>query len=261
MIHSSSLNLVPFFNLNTKYHYNKAKNFNHIFNSLEAEHTITTKSDQLFQKQAITNFISFGRRHLIGASAALLLPTFHSKASHLQSAHKGKGLLGEVSGEVEVDLPADEIWAVYSSPDLPRLIVELMPARFASIDILEGDGTQGTVLHCVLQPGNKGPVTWNEKITKIDHKSRTKVVRQIKGGYLDMGFNMYEHIFKITKTGHNSCTIRMTASFNVNEGSESNASLITANWNMAKAISNYVIQSKASKPAGIKDSVGTTVYP
>ncbi|KAL5725261.1 hypothetical protein ACHQM5_008423 [Ranunculus cassubicifolius] len=153
----------------------------------------------------------------------------------------------QVSADLEVDLPASEIWAVYSSPDLPRLIVELLPARFEKIDVLQGNGGEGTVLHCVLKSGNSGPREWNEKIVKIDDKTRTKVVRQIEGGYLDVGFCHYEHIFTITEKDANSCTIRMTASFGVDEKFEANAKMITPNWGMGKAIANYVVQSKAKK--------------
>ncbi|KAF5200241.1 S-norcoclaurine synthase [Thalictrum thalictroides] len=153
----------------------------------------------------------------------------------------------QVWSELEVDIPADDIWAVYSSPDLPRLIVELMPARFQKIDVLEGDGTQGTVLGITLQPANSGPLTWNEQFVTIDHHTRTKVVRQIKGGFLDIGFNLYENIFTITPKGHNSCIIRATASFDIKEGSESGSSLITANWRMANVIAEYVLQNKANQ--------------
>ncbi|KAF5186098.1 S-norcoclaurine synthase [Thalictrum thalictroides] len=155
----------------------------------------------------------------------------------------------QVWSELEVDLPADDIWAVYSSPDLPRLIVELMPTRFQRIDVLEGDGTQGTILHITLQPANSGPLVWNEQFTTIDHANRIKVVRQIRGGFLDIGFSLYENIFTITERGPHACTIRATANFDVNEGSESGTSLITANWRMARVIVDYVLQNNANKTA------------
>ncbi|KAF9607137.1 hypothetical protein IFM89_032359 [Coptis chinensis] len=139
-------------------------------------------------------------------------------------------MLAEVWSELEVDLPADEIWAVYSSPDLPRLIMTLLPTRYETITVLEGNGTQGTVLDIVLQPANRGPLTWHEKFTKIDHKHRVKVVTQIVGGYLadTYGFNSYANIFTVTPKGRHSCVIRTTASFDVKEGSEANTSFITA---------------------------------
>ncbi|KAF9607138.1 hypothetical protein IFM89_032360 [Coptis chinensis] len=158
-------------------------------------------------------------------------------------------MFAEVWSELEVDLPADDIWAVYSSPDLPRLIMTLLPTRYESIGVLEGDGTQGTVLDIVLQPANRGPLTWHEKFTKIDHKHRVKVVAQIVGGYLSdtYGFNSYANIFTVTPKGHHACVIRTTASFDVKEGFESNTSFITAGWGMARAVANYVRENRAKK--------------
>ncbi|KAF9605401.1 hypothetical protein IFM89_016978 [Coptis chinensis] len=199
---------------------------------------------------------------------------------------------GHVQSEYEAAASADEIWAVYSSPDLPRLIVELMPARYERIDVLKGDGTVGTVIRNFLNPGdmdfyfltfhlgiyhttilmhnlfmqpcflsivtsdnliyilisaNSGPLTWNEKFIKIDDKTRTKVVQHIEGGYLDMGFSFYENIFTIIKTGKDSCLITARTVFDVAEEYESNTSLISVSWAMARAISNYVIQNRANK--------------
>ncbi|KAL5718896.1 hypothetical protein ACHQM5_011750 [Ranunculus cassubicifolius] len=117
-------------------------------------------------------------------------------------------LPAEVWSEIEVNISAAEVWAVYSSPDLPRLIVELMPFRFQRIDVLQGDGTQGTILNITLQPTNSGPLTWHEQFVTIDHRTRTKEVRQIQGGFLGIGFVSYENIFKITRKTRNSCVIK-----------------------------------------------------
>ncbi|KAF5186433.1 S-norcoclaurine synthase [Thalictrum thalictroides] len=154
---------------------------------------------------------------------------------------------GHVESEYEVAVSADEIWAVYSSPDLPRLIVELMPTRYQKIDVLEGDGTEGTIIRNYLVPTNPPPLTWNEKFMKIDNKTRTKVVRHIEGGWLDMGFTLYENIFTVIKKDENSCIITQRTVFDVTEEFESNVSLISSSWAMARAISNYVIQNRVNK--------------
>ncbi|OVA02898.1 hypothetical protein BVC80_9095g97 [Macleaya cordata] len=60
----------------------------------------------------------------------------------------------ELINEFEVvGASADDVWAVYSSPNLPKLIVELLPGVFERIDVVEGDGHVGTVLHLVYPPG------------------------------------------------------------------------------------------------------------
>ncbi|KAF9602515.1 hypothetical protein IFM89_029814 [Coptis chinensis] len=96
MNHSTSLNsFVPFFNLNHKHHsYNKRSNVSYILNSLESDHTISQAqpknnnhalgSDSLYFSKSC----SCGRRHFIGASGAVLIPTSRSLASDLPSDPK-----------------------------------------------------------------------------------------------------------------------------------------------------------------------------
>ena len=153
---------------------------------------------------------------------------------------------GHVTNELDVPLPADDVWAVYGSPDLPRMITYLEPGVFEKLDIVEGDGGEGTVIHIVLAPGNGGPRAWEEKFVEINHKTRTKVARQINGGFLDIGFTLYQDVFKVIEKDANSCIIQSTVAYDVEEKFEANASLITADslWGMAKAIANYAIQKK-----------------
>lgn len=61
---------------------------------------------------------------------------------------------GHVTNEMDVvGASADEIWAVYGSKDLPKLIITLQPGVFEKIDYVEGDGGQGTILHIVMAQG------------------------------------------------------------------------------------------------------------
>ncbi|RZC48024.1 hypothetical protein C5167_040973 [Papaver somniferum] len=116
--------------------------------------------------------------------------------------------------EIDVDLSARSIWNVYSSKDLPSLIVKLLPEVFERIDILEGNGGVGTVCRIVFPPGSV-PRTYKEMFTKIDHVHRLKVIQQVSGGYLAMGVTSYTDMFKIISTGPNSCIIRSTTEYEV----------------------------------------------
>ncbi|XP_010247382.1 PREDICTED: S-norcoclaurine synthase 2-like [Nelumbo nucifera] len=164
-------------------------------------------------------------------------------------------MIHSVSTELEVDLPADDIWAVYSSPELPKLVVKLMPHVYDKIDIVEGDGGVGTVLQIVLTPEMMEPRTWKEKFVEINDGRRKKVVRQIEGGYLDMGFHFYEDIFKIKKKSDSSCIIKSKSVFRVDHKHKANASLVTpdASAEMAKAVAEYAKQKKANSSSSSKD--------
>ncbi|KAK9095525.1 hypothetical protein Scep_026994 [Stephania cephalantha] len=152
---------------------------------------------------------------------------------------------GHVTNELDVDLPADEIWAIYRSPEFPKLILGMLPPGvLEKLEVVEGDGGAGCVLHIILAPGFPGPCEWKERFVEINDETKTKVVRQIEGGFLDIGFTLYEDVFKIIERGPSSCTIQSSAFFEVKDEFESKASLITADtlWWMAKGVAEHALK-------------------
>ncbi|MCL7035061.1 hypothetical protein MKW94_029547 [Papaver nudicaule] len=127
---------------------------------------------------------------------------------------KGDSVRYELVNEIEVQASASSIWDVYSSKDLPKLIVKLLPQVFDRIDYVSGDGSVGTVVHVVFAPGSV-PQSYSEMFKTIDHVNRLKEVKQVSGGYLAMGVTSYMDKFKIISTGPNSCIIRSTTEYEV----------------------------------------------
>nr|CAD1845042.1 unnamed protein product [Ananas comosus var. bracteatus] len=104
---------------------------------------------------------------------------------------------GKPLHELEVGLPAGEIWEVYGTLRLARLAVELLPNILQKADIVHGDGGVGTVLHLTFPPGNPGPQYYKEKFTKVDNDNYVKEAVVIEGGYLQLGFTSYLVRFEI----------------------------------------------------------------
>lgn len=48
---------------------------------------------------------------------------------------------------------ADEVWAVYGSKDLWKLMVKLQPDVFERVNLVAFDGGVGTIIHMVMTPG------------------------------------------------------------------------------------------------------------
>ncbi|KAF6157666.1 hypothetical protein GIB67_037239 [Kingdonia uniflora] len=156
---------------------------------------------------------------------------------------------GSVSTDMSVQASAKDIWAVFSSNDLPKMLPDLLPGAFEKIDIIQGDGGVGTKLHVVLAQGIPEPRSWNEKFMMIDDVRRMKRIQVTKGGLLDFGFRSYENVFQIIEKGTNSCIIRSTVHFEADEDKfEANASQIKADasWGVGKAIANHVVQKKTT---------------
>ncbi|RZC67749.1 hypothetical protein C5167_011442 [Papaver somniferum] len=157
----------------------------------------------------------------------------------------------ELINEFDVNASADDVWEVYSSPNLPKLIVDLLPGMFERIDYVEGNGGLGTVLRLVYPPGTV-PRTYKEKFVTIDKSRRLKEVQQMEGGYLDMGVSFYMDSFEIIEqVGCNSCTIKSTTKYEINDDelAKKVSPLISVDSlvNMARGISKYVLKKQNSR--------------
>lgn len=60
---------------------------------------------------------------------------------------------GKVSHELEVNVPASDAWEVYSTLQLAKLVEKELPQVIYKIDVVEGDGSVGTILKFTFAPG------------------------------------------------------------------------------------------------------------
>ncbi|XP_043687466.1 S-norcoclaurine synthase 1-like [Telopea speciosissima] len=151
---------------------------------------------------------------------------------------------GRLSYELDVGASAEEVWKIYSSPELPTILAKIYPGVTEKIE-MNGNGGAGTTIHIVLAQGLPEPRSWKEVFVKIDNQERLRVVKQIEGGYLDMGFDSFEYYFKIIEKDEHSCIIRSTMAFEIDDKLEGKAFLVNGNlmWGMAKAIASYVVEN------------------
>nr|ACO90257.2 putative norcoclaurine synthase [Papaver bracteatum] len=150
--------------------------------------------------------------------------------------------------DMEVATSADSVWAVYSSPDIPRLLRDvLLPGVFEKLDVIEGNGGVGTVLDIAFPPGAV-PRSYKEKFVNIDRVKRLKEVIMIEGGYLDMGCTFYLDRIHVVEKAPSSCVIESSIVYEVEEEyADVMSKLITTEplKSMAEVISNYVIQKES----------------
>lgn len=155
----------------------------------------------------------------------------------------------EVGTEMKVNLPADDIWDVFSSKDFGHLILELTPSYFKQIDYIIGDGGVGTVLNVTLQPASGG-TNWQEKIVEIDDKTMTRRLRQVQGYRLDSGFTLFETVYQPIPKANSSCVISAVRPFKIKPESVANASTVVPSWTTAITVANYV---NSMKLEGLQD--------
>lgn len=58
--------------------------------------------------------------------------------------------------EMKVNLPAQEVWAVFRSLNFAKILLKLSPEYFKAIEYVRGYGGEGTLLNITLQPGEIG---------------------------------------------------------------------------------------------------------
>ncbi|KAI3983697.1 hypothetical protein MKX01_001101 [Papaver californicum] len=141
---------------------------------------------------------------------------------------------------------ADEIWTLFASNDAPQIFLRLLPGVFEKIEVLEGNGGVGSILH-ITYPEGSVPLTNKEKFMTIDNRRRLKEVLQTEGGYLAMGVTFFMESFQITPKGYNSCIIRSMVRYRVPYVVASKVSyLISVEGllDMAKVAAKYVIDNK-----------------
>ncbi|KAK9136108.1 hypothetical protein Syun_015438 [Stephania yunnanensis] len=168
----------------------------------------------------------------------------------------------ELRHYLEVPVPADRIWAVYSSPDLAKhLLEQLLPGVFEKVKILEGDGGVGTVLLIKFPPGTV-PRSYEEKFVTIDNEKRLKEVVMVKGGYLDMGCTFYMDTIHVIAKGPDSCIVASKVNYEVpNEEIEQKVAPFISTEAleaMANVITNYVI-NMAKKKVLLEQEVAANV--
>ncbi|PON77557.1 Bet v I/Major latex protein [Parasponia andersonii] len=131
------------------------------------------------------------------------------------------------SHELEVKVGASQVWELYSSLRLAQLVEEQLSTVIQKINVVEGDGGVGTVLHLFFVPGAARFSDYKEKFTKVDHEKRVKEAEVIEGGYLDFGFKYLRVRFEIIDKDDRSSIIKSTFEYQLNDDSAANVSLVS----------------------------------
>ncbi|KAJ0970842.1 hypothetical protein J5N97_018801 [Dioscorea zingiberensis] len=155
---------------------------------------------------------------------------------------------GTLSHELEVGLSADEIWVVYRSLELADLVVKLLPNIIQKVELVEGDGGVGTVLHVYFPPGTPLVQSYKEKFTKIDDEKRVKEAHVVEGGYLQLGFLFYMVRFEVIAQSETTSVVKSTIEYEIEEKFATNSSLVST-YALAiihETVGKYLIEKKSN---------------
>ncbi|XP_077234292.1 norbelladine synthase-like [Tasmannia lanceolata] len=153
---------------------------------------------------------------------------------------------GELLHELEVGLPDGVVWEVYGTLELANLVGKLLPNIIEKIELVEGDGGVGTVLLLTFPKGTPGLTSYKEKFVMIDNEKRVKDVDVVEGGYLDLGFSLFQIRLEIIEKDVDSSIIRSTIFYELDDEHASNASLVNigALATVAQVIAKHLTDKK-----------------
>ncbi|KAK3011098.1 hypothetical protein RJ639_010592 [Escallonia herrerae] len=158
-------------------------------------------------------------------------------------------MFGTISEEIEVNVPASKAWEVYGTLELAKVAAEGLPDALDKIEVLQGDGSAGTVLKLTFPPGSPVFTSYKERFTIVDHVKKMKEAEVIEGGYLDLGFNLYRVRFEIIEKSSHSCITRTTIEYDVKEEAAANASFVSIEplLNIMKIAANHLLKINNSQ--------------
>ncbi|CAK9309069.1 unnamed protein product [Citrullus colocynthis] len=158
-------------------------------------------------------------------------------------------MVREISDETEIQAPAAKVWELYGGLELAKFLPVHLPNLVHKIDVLEGDGGEGTLLHLTFAPGLGGPTSYKEKFVKIDNEKRIKIAEMVEGGYLDFGFTLYKFRVEITEKNEESCIVKSSVQYELKEEAAANISFATLQplITIAQAVNNYFLDTQNPK--------------
>ncbi|KAK2966547.1 hypothetical protein RJ640_002853 [Escallonia rubra] len=166
----------------------------------------------------------------------------HNLADQSQQAAIKVITTGKLSAEMEVKAPAREAWDICGTL---KLIDVVVPSIFKEIKVLKGDGGVGTILDLIFNPG--APFSsYEERIHKVDERKMSKEIDVYRGGFLEVGFNMFRISWDVKPKSKTSCIIKVTLEFDVKEESVANISYVSIQpfIGMMKAVAKYLAENQ-----------------
>ncbi|TVU11010.1 hypothetical protein EJB05_44570, partial [Eragrostis curvula] len=119
--------------------------------------------------------------------------------------------------ELEADVPASDLWAIYGTLRAAELMPELLPHVLAKVELVSGDGGVGTILELTFPPGIPGLQSYKEKFTKVDNENYVKETETVEGDLLKLGFLAYRIRFEVIAKGPSLSVVRTTIEYEIDD--------------------------------------------
>ncbi|GAA0149598.1 hypothetical protein LIER_08735 [Lithospermum erythrorhizon] len=126
-------------------------------------------------------------------------------------------MYGTICASVKNDVSVKEAWEIYGTLRLGLEAPLLVPNWLQSSELIQGDGSVGTILKINFNPGVAPFSTYKEQFTVVDNEKYVKETVMIEDGLLDKGFTLYRLRFELIKDGENSCITCCTVEYELKD--------------------------------------------
>lgn len=89
-------------------------------------------------------------------------------------------MYGTASDERAVKVPASEAWKLIGTLQLAYFIEQSLPHLISKIDVVQGDGSTGTILHATFPPGSYFLYTYIYSSVPLNMKHKSFLVHLLK---------------------------------------------------------------------------------
>ncbi|KAG9457116.1 hypothetical protein H6P81_001624 [Aristolochia fimbriata] len=158
---------------------------------------------------------------------------------------------GHLVSDLEIRAPAERVWECYSTLELTDVVRHFLAPFVEKIDVVQGDGKAGTILDITFVEGTPGVRHYQEKFIVVDDATRVKTADAIQGGYHELGFALYRVTFQILDKDADSCIVKSTIDYEIDDDKASNASFVsTAVLDiLGRAVEQHIAQKKLETAA------------
>ncbi|XP_010062901.2 phytohormone-binding protein [Eucalyptus grandis] len=151
----------------------------------------------------------------------------------------------EAKTQATVNVGIDSLWKCLSK-DLHSILPQVTPNFVQNAEVIEGDGSLGSVILFTFGPDVPKMKYQKEKIVELDESSHRIGLQVIEGGHLDLGFTFYKLSFQLTTVSEKQTLVDVMVAYDCETEETGSPSKSTASaLACIKCLENHLLSTNA----------------
>ncbi|KAJ4726247.1 Major allergen Bet v 1 [Melia azedarach] len=150
-------------------------------------------------------------------------------------------MMKEVKSQAKVGVSVESLWKALAL-DMRFIIPSVVPNLVKEVQIIEGDGSLGTVLLFNFASGVPHMSYQKEKIVELDDSLHRISLQVVEGGHLNLGFSSYTTTFQLTASGEQETSVDIIVAYESQAEETANPlKTIASSLGFIKCLENYLL--------------------